>query len=65
MFGQLLPNKNKIATVWRAIYYADLGSKLCDLNKALQICGTDRRTCSASLWAILLTYRGILQNSES
>jgi hypothetical protein len=34
MFGQLLLNKNKIATVWRVIYYADLGSKLCDLNKA-------------------------------
>jgi hypothetical protein len=34
MFGQLLPNKNKIATVWRDIYYADLGSKLCDPNQA-------------------------------
>jgi hypothetical protein len=35
MFGQLLPNKNKIATVWRDTYYVDLGSKLCHPNKAV------------------------------
>jgi hypothetical protein len=35
MFGQLLPNKNKIATVWRDTYYAKFGSKIWNLNKAL------------------------------
>jgi hypothetical protein len=34
MFGQLLPNKNKIATVWRDTYYAKFGSKFWNLNMA-------------------------------
>jgi hypothetical protein len=33
MFGQLLPNKNKIATVWRDIYYAKFASQIWDLNR--------------------------------
>jgi hypothetical protein len=32
MFGQLLPNKNKIATVWRDTYYAKFGSKIWNLK---------------------------------
>jgi hypothetical protein len=35
MFGQLLPNKNKIVTVWRDTYYANFASKIWNLNKAL------------------------------
>jgi hypothetical protein len=35
MFGQLLPNKNKITTVWRAVYYVKFASKVWYLNKAL------------------------------
>jgi hypothetical protein len=35
MFGQLLPNKNKIATVWPDTYYANFASKVWNLNKAL------------------------------
>jgi hypothetical protein len=34
MFGQLLPNKNKIATVWRDVYYAKLVSQILYLNMA-------------------------------
>jgi hypothetical protein len=34
MFGQLLPNKNKIATVWRDTYYANFNSKFWNLNMA-------------------------------
>jgi hypothetical protein len=34
MFGQLLPNKNKITTVWRNTYYAKFGSKIWNLNMA-------------------------------
>jgi hypothetical protein len=34
MFGQLLPNKNKIATMWYDIYYAKFGYQLWYLNKA-------------------------------
>jgi hypothetical protein len=32
MFGQLLLNKNKIATVWRDTYYAKFGSKIWNLK---------------------------------
>jgi hypothetical protein len=35
MFGQLLPNKNKIATVWRDTYYTKFGSKIWNLNMAI------------------------------
>jgi hypothetical protein len=35
MFEQLLPNKNKIATVWRDTYYAKFGFKIWNLNVAL------------------------------
>jgi hypothetical protein len=35
MFGQLLPNKNKIATVWRDTYYAKFESQFWNLNKAI------------------------------
>jgi hypothetical protein len=34
MFGQLLPNKNKIATVWRDTYYAKFESQFWNLNEA-------------------------------
>jgi hypothetical protein len=34
MFGQLLPNKNKITIVWRDTYYAKFGSKFWNLNMA-------------------------------
>jgi hypothetical protein len=34
MFGQLLPNKNKIATVWHDVYYTKFASKVWYLNKA-------------------------------
>jgi hypothetical protein len=34
MFGQLLSNKNKIAIVWRDIYYAKFGSQFWNLNEA-------------------------------
>jgi hypothetical protein len=34
MFGQLLPNKNKIATMWRDTYYAKFGFKFWNLNMA-------------------------------
>jgi hypothetical protein len=39
MFGQLLPNKNKIATVWHGTYYAKFGSKFWNLNMALLLLG--------------------------
>jgi hypothetical protein len=51
MFGQLLPNKKKIATVWRDIYYADLGSKLCDLN--LEKGEKCIVTCFGFIWQIV------------
>jgi hypothetical protein len=35
MFGQLLPNKNKIATVGHDVYYAKFASKVWYLNMAL------------------------------
>jgi hypothetical protein len=34
MFGQLLPNKNKIATVRRDTYYANFATKVWNLNEA-------------------------------
>jgi len=34
MFGQLLPNKNKIATVCHDTYSAKFGSKIWNLNMA-------------------------------
>jgi hypothetical protein len=34
MFGQLLSNKNKIATVCRDTYYVEFGSKIWNLNEA-------------------------------
>jgi hypothetical protein len=36
MFGQLLSNKNKIATVWRDTYYAKFDSKFWNLNMPLK-----------------------------
>jgi hypothetical protein len=35
MFGQLLPNKNKIVIVWRDVYYAKFAFKVWYLNQAL------------------------------
>jgi hypothetical protein len=35
MFGQLLPNKNKITIMWRDTYYANFASKVWNLNKAI------------------------------
>jgi hypothetical protein len=34
MFRQLLPNKNKITTLWRDTYYTKFGSKFWNLNLA-------------------------------
>jgi hypothetical protein len=34
MFGQLFPNKNKFAIMWRDTYYANFASKVWNLNQA-------------------------------
>jgi hypothetical protein len=35
MFGQLLPNKNKITIVWRDVYYGKFAFKIWYLNMTL------------------------------